>query len=389
MDFQFTEEQKMLKSVTRDFMEKEIIPRVDEYEEKYEPLPREELLRLMKELAPLGYLGTVIPREYGGEGLDCISYGVLLEELARAWGSLGFTIWVHQLVGPWVYLNLGSKEQKKKYIPPAVAGEKICGYGLTEPNVGSGLMDIETTAVLDGNHYIINGTKTWLSNGSVADYIILYLYTDKSKGAHGGTSIIMVDRGESSFTAKDIHKIGLRCSPTSEVIFADCRVPKENLLGEEGEGYKLSLGSFLLFRPSFGMCGVGLSQAAIDASIKYAQERIQFGRPIGKFQMVQGMIADMVMETEASRLLTYEALSLMDRGEAPFKEASMCKVFSTEAAFRVTHKAVEIHGAYGLSKDYPVERYFRDATTLIPPDGTSQIQRLILARETLGMSAFV
>ncbi len=387
MDFQLTEEQKLLQKSAREFMEKEIIPLADKYDRKYRPLPKELLVELMKKLTPLGYVGGLVPEKYGGSGLDYLSYALLAEELCRAWGSLGFIELDHHVPGVMsIYLD-GSEEQRKKYLPGAVVADLMCCYAITEPDVGSGARDLKTTAVRMGNSYVLNGTKTWITNGTVADLALVVAVSDRKKGVQG-ISRFIVEKSRSHFGVRELPKLGFCSCPTAELSFEDCRLPEENMLGGIGEGYRETMLIFLMARASLALCGVGLAQAAIDAAVKYAQERKQFGRPIGSFQMIQEMIVDMVIETEAARLLTYKAWDLLGRGINCFKESSMAKAFAPEVAVRVASKAIEIHGAYGLSEEYPVERYFRDARTLTIPDGTTEIQKLVVGREVLGLKAF-
>ncbi len=388
MILEFSEEQKMLKKSAREFMEKEIIPIADEYDRKYQPLPRDIAINLMKKITPLGYIGALLPQEYGGHGLDFVSYGILIEELSRAYASLCLIVILQNEALLPSLLKDGTPEQKQKFIPKVLALEKICCLASTEPDVGSGARDIKTTAVPEGDYYILNGTKTWISNGDIADIAVVFAVTDRSKGAQGITCFI-VDRAESPFTSRNLPHLGLRSCPTSELIFENCRVPKENILGGLGGGYRLALLDFLEIRIGMGMMATGLAQAALDASIKYAQERKQFGRLIGTFQLIQEMIADMAITTEAARFLCYQAYYRLGKGENCFKEASMAKAFATEMAIRVTSQAIQIHGAYGVSEEYPLERYFRDARMLTFADGTTEIQKLIVGREILGLPAFV
>lgn len=387
MDFELTEEQKLLRANAREFMDREIIPSVNEWEREYRPLPKDMAISLMKKLAPLGYTGGMVPPEWGGEGMSFVSYGVLMEELGRAWGSLSIMVVVHH-GGALDLSRSGSNEQRKKYLPLLISGEMIASGAITEPNAGSSNREMETTIVADGDYYIVNGTKTWITNGGVSDFCGVVGYTDKSKGTKG-ISRIIVDGRESPFEARELPKLGFRCCPTAELTFSDCRVPKRNLHGEEGTGYGATMVVFLFPRTMIGVSSAGMAQAAIDEAVKYALERRQFGRPIAKFQLVQQMLAEMFVETEAIRLLAYKACHLLDKGELCFKECSAIKFFGSETAVRVSSRAMEILGAYGISEEYPLERYFRDARTLLPPDGTNQIQRLIVGREILGMPAFI
>ena len=388
MILELNEEQKILQKNARDFMEREIIPIADEYDRKYHPLPKDVSLGLLKKLLPFGYVGSTLSPEYGGQGLDLISYAVLGEELARAYLSLGMIVLIQDGSVLPILVEHGTPEQKAKYIPKIMSLEKITCFCLTEPDVGSGARDLATSAVLDGDHYILNGTKTWITNGGIADLAVVFASTDRSKGARG-ISCFLVDKAESPFTTSELPKLGCRSCPTSELNFDDCRIPKGNLIGTPGSAYLLALGELCKLRVAVGIGAIGLAQAAIDAAIKYARERKQFGRPIGSFQLVQEMIADMAILTDAARLICYRALYLIGKGETPFKEASMAKAYSTDIAVEVTSKAIQVHGAYGISEEYPVERYFRDARTLTFPDGATQIQKLVIGRELLGISAFV
>jgi len=385
MDFALTEEQTMLKSSVRSFLEKEIVPIVDEQEKKG-VLDKETAVSLIRQLMPFGYLVGFLPEGYGGSVLDYKTNGILVEELARAWSSLAGTLFIAAAFW-WLLDEAGSPEQKERLLPRAANGDYIGCLAITEPNAGSDVASVETTAILDGNEYVINGTKTWISNGSIADAAFILATTDKSLGPLG-MSFFLVERETSPFTAREIHKLGLRSFPTAELSFDDCRIPKANQL-DPGSGYKRTMAFFDVSRAMVGANSTGIAQAAIDASIKYAQDRTQFGRQLGSFQMIQEMLVDMIAETEAGRLLSFRALDLLDKGEKSRWQASLAKAYATEAAVRTTSKAIQIHGAMGLSDEYPVERYFRDARTLTIPDGTTQMQKLIVGRDTLGIKAFV
>jgi alkylation response protein AidB-like acyl-CoA dehydrogenase len=384
MDFDLTEEQMMLKTNARNFLEKEIAPVVDEYERKG-PMTREDAVGFIKKLMPFGYYIGQLPEEYGGSNLDEKSYGLLMEELARIWASLAGVIMIAAVGG--VALEAQSESLKKTLVPRLVAGELIGCGAITEPNAGSNAASMETTAVLDGDDWVINGTKTWISNGSIADIVMVLCVTDRSKGPLG-ISQILVEKDVSPFTTRELHKLGLRAFPTSELAFVDCRVPSDNILGDPALGYKRTMVGFELARATLAAISTGIAQAAIDASINYARERMQFGKPIGSFQMIQEMIADMIAATEAMRLLTYRAFYLIDKGERCRWQSSLAKAYATELAVDVTSKAIQIHGAMGLSDEYPVERYFRDARTMTIPDGTTQIQKLVVGREVIGIRAF-
>ena len=385
MDFSFTEEQQMLKASVRNFLEKEIAPVVDEHE-KSGPLTKAETVAFIKQLLPFGYLTGFLPEKYGGSQLEAKTNGILVEDLSRVWASLAGTI-VIAAGFLWVLSEAGSQDQKQKLLPLGTSGEYIGCLAITEPNAGSDVSSLETTANLDGDNYIINGTKMWISNGSIADAAFVLATTDKSLGPLG-LSFFLVERNTSPFQARELHKLGMRCFPTAELSFDDCKVPKTNLL-DPGAGYKRTMAFFDVSRAMVGAMCTGIAQAAIDASIKYAQDRTQFGQPIGSFQMIQEMLVDMVAETEAGRLLSFRALDLIDKGQKSRWQSSLAKSYATEAAVRTTSKAIQIHGAMGLSDEYPVERYFRDARTMTIPEGTTQIQKLIVGRDILGIRAFL
>jgi len=387
MDFEFTEAQKLMQKNTRNFMDKEIIPIVEDYERRYRPFPQDVAIGLMKKLAPFGYTSALIPEEWGGAGLDTISYGILVEEVCRAWGSLGIMAVVSHQINLEMY-KCGNNEQRKKYLPRLISGDLIPSAGITEPDAGSSQREIQTTITDAGEYYIVNGTKNWLTHGGISDMCIVLGYFDKSKGYKGMCRVI-VERPESPYEVRELPKIGLRSCPTAEATFVDCRVPKENLFGAEAGGYEDTQMIFNITRVSMGIGSCGLAQAAIDEAVKYALERRQFGRPIAQFQLVQNMLAEMVIETEAIRLLSFKALDLMGKRQKCSKECSGVKFWGTEMAVRVCSRAMEILGSYGISEEYRLERYFRDARTLLSPDGTSQIQRLIVGREILGLPAFV
>ena len=384
MDFELTTRQKVLKDAAREVMEKEIIPIADEWDKNKLLHDRKRLKELLDKIIPLGYIGATLSKELGGYGLDYVTYGILTEELFRAWGSLGMIANLQNGLGS-IHM-FGTPEQQKKFIPPMLKCEMILCMGITEPNVGSNPSEIETVATLDGDSYIINGTKAWITNGSLSDICIVIAQTKRGSGASGLCHLI-IERKDSPYEARELPKIGMRSCNSAELYFNNCRVPKENLLVPPGEGLKGILLGFEIMRSLMTMGATGMSQAAIDASIRYAKQRHQFGKPIGGFQLIQEMIAEMIVETEICRLLGLRALSLIDKGVRCDSEASMAKFYSVEAAVRVTYKAIQIHGAMGLSEELPLERYFRDARTWTIPDGTTQIQKLIVGRNALGISA--
>lgn len=387
MNLIFNEEQKLLQRSARNFMEKEIIPLADSYDRKYRPLSMEQSKELFGKIAPLGFLGGMVKEKDGGGGLDHLSYALLLEELSRAYGSLALMSFVQQISGALLIAAEGSPEQRKKLLPSLMDGNLIVCYAITEPDVGSGARDIKTQADLSGNHYTINGTKTWITNGTVAELVVLVART-KTKEGKWDFCRFLVDKRESPYTARDLPKMGFCSCPTAEMSF-DCKVPSNNLLGKPGEGYEKTMEIFQLFRSSLAVIAVGLSQASLDAALNYAKGRKQFGKPIGKFQLIQNMLVDMAIETQAARLLTYQAFQTVGSGASPIQNVSMAKTYAIESAIRITSKGMQVHGAYGLSEEFPLERYFRDARALTIPDGTTEMQRLLVGRELLGMSAFV
>ncbi|GAB6274383.1 MAG: acyl-CoA dehydrogenase [Peptococcaceae bacterium] len=382
MDFDLNEEQKMLKTNIRRFLEKEIQPIVEEYEIKSIPITKE----IIKKVLPFGYIGGLLPEETGGGNLDHITYFLMIEELSRVWPSLRAAVSTSNMILTHIYES-GTEKQKEKFIDSLLQADKIGFFALTEPNVGSDTSSIEMTAVLKENHWVLNGTKTFITNGMEADMGILFAQTDKTKGSKGITAFI-VDHTETTYKAKSIEKMGMHSCPTAELFFEDSLVPKENVLGEVGQGLKLA-GKMLNFaRALVAFICTGVAQACVDASIKYAKERIQFGRPIGSFQLIQAHIADMLTLTSSMRLLGLQAAYLLDKKLPCQREASMAKLFATEKVLQVAEKAMQVHGGYGYSREFPVERYYRDIRHFTIAEGTNEIQRLIIGRDALGISAF-
>jgi acyl-CoA dehydrogenase len=384
MDFELTEEQKILKNRIRKFMQTEIIPIADEYDRTKALVDRNILKALFDKLEPLGYLGHVIPQEVGGSGMDFISYAITMEEIFGAYASLAMVLGGQ--VSGCLINEMGTREQKEKFLRPLMTGEKIMCTAVTEPNVGSNSAEIETTVTLDGDDYVINGSKAWITNGSIADFAIVFAQAKPGSGK-AGLCHILVEREVSPYEATETHKFGLRSCPTSELSFSDCRVPRENLLVPPGAGLSKILHIFEMPRAQLCIGATGIAQAALDASIEYVKKRYQFGRPIGSFQLIQQMIADMYVETEAARHLAFKAFSMIDKRIRCEKETSAAKFYGTEMAIRVTSSALRIHGANGLAEEYPIERYYRDARSLTIPDGTTQLQKLIVARSLVGLSA--
>ena len=379
MEFELTEEQQMIRRMVREFAEKEIRPIAREIDARGE-FPWE----VIRKMAGLGLLGLPIPEQYGGSGADTVSYAIAVEEVSRVSGSIGITMAAHTSLGLYPLYRFGSEEQKKQYLPRLSSGEGLAAFGLTEPEAGSDAGGVKTTAVLDGDQWVLNGQKTFITSGSIADVVIIAALTDKAAGTRGISNFI-VEKGTPGFRpGRDEDKMGLKGSVTSELFFEDCRVPKANLLGQVGEGFKQFLITLDGGRISIGAMALGLAQGALDAAIKYSKERVQFGQPIARFQAIQWMIADMATEIEAARWMIYRAAWLKDKGGRFTKEAAMAKLYASEAAERACFKAIQIHGGYGYMSEYDVERIYRDNRLTTIGEGTSEIQRLVIARQVLG-----
>ena len=381
MDFELTDEQKEIKRAVREFAEGEIRPHVMEWDEA-QRFPRE----IPGKLAQLGLMGVIFPAAYGGAGLGYVEYVTVIEELARVDGSVGIIVAAHtSLCAGHIYIA-GTEEQKRKYLAPLARGEKLGCWSLTEPQAGSDAGGTRTTARLEGNTWVLNGSKTFTSNGTYADICVALAVTDKTAHKHG-ISAFIIEKGAPGFRpGKKENKLGLRASDTTEVIFEDCRIPKENCLGQPGEGFVDSLKVLDKGRISIAVLAVGMAQGAYEASLNYAKERKQFGKPIADFQAIRFKLSDMATEIDAARLLTYRAATLADRGCRVTGESSMAKLFAGEVAVRVANEAVQIHGGYGFIKDYPAEKYYRDVKLCTIGEGTSEIQRMVIARELLGRS---
>ena len=379
MDFAFTPEQQQLRKSIREFAEGEIAPHVMEWDEASH-FPVE----IMPKLAEMGLLGIIFPEEYGGAGLGYVEYVIAVEELSRVDGSVGIIVAAHNSLCSNHIYKFGSEAQKKKYLTPLAQGKKIGAWSLTEPEAGSDAGGTRTTARREGIHYILNGSKTFTTNGHYADTCVVMAVTDKSKGSHGISAFIL-EKGMPGFRpGKKENKLGLRASDTSEIILTDCRVPAESLLGPEGEGFTGSLAILDGGRISIAALGLGMAQGALDAATRYAKQRKQFGKAISEFQAIQFKLADMATEVEAARLLVYQAAWLADQKSNRFsKESSMAKLFAGEVAVRVANECVQIHGGYGFIKDYPAEKYYRDVKLCTIGEGTSEIQRLVIARQLL------
>jgi butyryl-CoA dehydrogenase len=375
---ELTQEEKAFQDRIRAFARDVIEPKAEQIDRTGE-FPWE----TVTEMAKLGIMGINFPTEYGGAGKNTMHYTIAVEEISRVCGSTGITYAAHISLGSFPIYAFGTEEQKKKYLVPLAEGEEIGAFGLTEPNAGSDAAGTQTMAVLDGGAYVINGTKCFITNASIAKTVVITAMTDKSKGTKGISSFI-VEKGTPGFQiGKKENKLGLRGSDTCELIFENCRIPKENLLGHEGEGFKQFMITLDGGRISIGAMALGIAQGALDASIRWARERIQFGQPIGKLQAVQWKIADMATQIEAARNLVYYATRLKDSGVRFTKEGAMCKLYAAEAAMKATIQAVQIHGGRGYMREYPVQRFMRDAKLTEIGEGTSEIQRLVIARQLL------
>lgn len=379
MDFSFTDEQKQLRRTVREFAGSEIAPHVMEWDEASK-FPCE----LIPMLGELGFLGVIFPEQYGGAGLGYIEYTTVIEELARVDGSVGLITAAHNSLCTNHIYKFGNEEQRQKYVVPLAQGKKLGCWSLTEPGAGSDAGGTRTVAVRRPGGWVLNGAKTFTTNGHYADVCVAMAVTDKSKGAKGISAFIL-EKGNAGFRpGKKENKLGMRASDTSEVIFTDCFVPEANLLGDEGHGFVNSLQVLDGGRISIAALALGMAQGAYEAAVKYAQERRQFGKTISEFQAIQFKLANMATEIEAARLLVYHAAWLADQNSPRFtKESSMAKLYASEVGVRVANEAVQIFGGYGYIKDYPAEKFYRDAKLCTIGEGTSEIQRLVIARQIL------
>jgi butyryl-CoA dehydrogenase len=378
MDFKLTEEQELVRKNMREFAVKYVDPIAAEIDENSRH-PAE----LFRKLAEGGWMGIPIPQQYGGAGSDFLTHIIAVEEISRSCSSTGFTLSFHAgIIG--MSLNLfGNEEQKKKYLVPLAKGQHMGAFALTEPGAGTDVMAVSTTAVRDGNGYVMNGTKTFVSNGPLADTYIVFCWTDKSAGKKGMSAFIIPRDTTGLKPGVHFKKMGLRSSQTSEVVFKECRIPRENMLGQEGAGLVMAMTGFDHGRIGIAAQAIGILQAALDESIRYAKERVQFGNPIARQQAIAWMIADMATDLSAARFLAYHAAWLKDKNQPFGKEASMAKLFATEAAMKHTTQAVQIHGGYGYIKGVKVERLMRDAKIAEIYEGTSEAQRMVISGNVL------
>ncbi|MCK4576798.1 acyl-CoA dehydrogenase [candidate division WOR-3 bacterium] len=379
MDFDLTDDQKLIKDMVHDFAEKELKEKAVEID-KTQEFPWDTL----KKMAELGLLGIIVSEEYGGAGMDFVSLAVAVEEISRVCASTGVIVAVNNSLTAYPIEHWGSEEQKKKFLPPLCNGKKIGAFALTEPNAGSDAASIETTARLEGDHYILNGTKRFITNGGEAGISVVFASTNKEL-KHKGISAFIVEDGYEGFSkGKHEDLMGIRATANCELMFEDCKVPKENLIGEEGMGFKIAMGTIDVSRIDIGAQAVGISQGALEEAIKYSKERKQFGKPICEFEFIQGMIADMATKIDAARLLVLRAAYIKDKGKKRFSlESAMAKWYASEIVVDVTRQACQIHGGYGYTKDYPVERMFRESKIMELYEGTSEIQKIVIARSLL------
>lgn len=374
MDFSFTEEQRIFQDSFKKFLAREVEPLVEEAERE-QKFPKQ----LFQKFAQMGYLGIIYPEELGGIGLDYVTFCIMAEELGKVNSGIAGSILAHCSIATYPIYLMGTDEQKERFLKPAIRGEKISSFALTEPGAGSDAAGIQTTAVRDGDYYVLNGSKTFITNSPFCDFAVVAAKTDKEKGAKG-ISVFVVEADTKGFIkGRKIEKLGNRSSETGEIVFEDCRVPAKNRLGPEGEGFVTLMQALNGGRMVVGARAIGIAQAAFDVALRYAGERVQFGRPIRKFQLISEKLARMATEIEAARLLVYRAAWLKDQKKDHVKAASMAKLKATETAVWVTSEALQILGGYGYSTEFPVERYFRDAKAMTIVEGTSEIQLTIIA----------
>jgi len=378
MNFQLSEEHQLIRHSVKEFCDKYVSPIADQTDQEAR-FPAETI----KKLAEQEWLGIPFPVEYGGGGGDYLSYAIVIEELSRACATTGFIVEVHTSVTCYPLYKFGTEEQKRKYLVPLCKGEILGSFALTEPGAGTDAAAATTTAVLDGNQWVLNGSKIFISNAPVAGVILVFAMTDKSKGTRGISAFIVPAGTPGLNIGRHLNKMGIRGSLTAEVFLQDCRIPKENLLGEEGAGFRIAMMALDCGRIGIAAQALGISQAALDESIRYSKERVQFGKPIGAFQAIQWMMANMATEVEASRFLTYHAAWCYDQGKPFSKEAAMAKLFSSETASRQTDRAVQIHGGIGYIKGTKVERLYRDAKITEIYEGTSEVMRMVIAGNLL------
>ncbi|ABS40380.1 putative isocaproyl-CoA dehydrogenase AcdB [Clostridium botulinum] len=374
----FKKEHELLRKSVRDFVDRELkdIPEEVDTEGK---LPKE----LLQKLAKYKFISPVIPKEYGGAGADYVSYCIIMEEISKRCASTGTFITAGASLVALPLLNFGTDKQKEKYLKPLAKGEYIGSFGLTEPGAGSDAGAGETTAVLEGDYYILNGRKTFITNAPICDFAIVTAMTEKGKGSRGISAFIVESKWDGFSTGAHENKMGIRGTETADLIFENVKVPKENLIGKEGKGFKIALNTLDVGRIGVAAQALGIAQGALDEAIKYVKERVQFGRPLAKFQNTQFTIADMETKVQAARWLVYDAAEKKDNGINPGVESAMAKYYAAEIANEVAYKALQLHGGYGFMKDYPIERMYRDARITSIYEGTSQVQQMVIAAKAL------
>jgi alkylation response protein AidB-like acyl-CoA dehydrogenase len=378
MDFELNEDQQQIKQTIREFAEAELKPHVSEWDES-QHFPVE----MRPQFAELGVMGVLFPEEYGGAGMGYVEYATIIEELSRIDPSIALSIAAHNSLGAGHIFIAGNDGQKEKYLSPLARGEHFAAWGLTEPSSGSDASSMRTVAARRNGGWVINGSKNFITNATFAETTVALAITDRTAGTHG-ISAFIIERGTKGFSiAKKENKLGMRASDTATIVFDDCFVPDSNLIGEPGQGFIQAMKVLDGGRISIAALAVGCAQGAYEAALRYSKERYQFGRPIAEFQAIQFKLADMATEIEAARLLTYQAAALKNKGRVTTKESSMAKLYASEVAVRVAEQSVQIHGGYGYIKDYPAEKYWRDSKLCTIGEGTSEIQRTVIARQLL------
>ncbi|NFM45260.1 acyl-CoA dehydrogenase [Clostridium botulinum] len=374
----FKKEHELLRKSVRDFVDRELKDIAEEVDTEGK-LPKE----LLQKLAKYKFISPVIPKEYGGAGADYVSYCIIMEEISKRCASTGTFITAGASLVALPLLNFGTEEQKEKYLKPLAKGEYIGSFGLTEPGAGSDAGAGQTTAVLEGDYYILNGRKTFITNAPICDFAIVTAMTEKGKGSRGISAFIVESKWDGFSTGAHENKMGIRGTETADLIFENVKVPKENLIGKEGKGFKIALNTLDVGRIGVAAQALGIAQGALDEAIKYVKERVQFGKPLAKFQNTQFTIADMETKVQAARWLVYDAAEKKDNGINPGVESAMAKYYAAEIANEVAYKALQLHGGYGFMKDYPIERMYRDARITSIYEGTSQVQQMVIAAKAL------
>jgi butyryl-CoA dehydrogenase len=378
MDLFLSEKHTILRRSVRAFCERELKPIAHELD-----LEARFPWEVADKMGKLGYFGIQAPEELSGAAMDSVSYCIIIEEISRACAGLGLCVTVHNSVAVYPLVAFGTDEQKRKWVPPLAKGEKIGAFCLTEPNIGSDASGLESTAMREGDHYVVNANKVLITNGAIADTCLMFVKTDRTAG-YKGLSVIVVERGTSGFEVGDLENLsGNRANQVSSIRLSDCRVPVENILGREGMGMKIGLVALDTGRIGIGAQALGIAQAALEEGVRYSKQRYQFGVPISQHEAVQMMIADMATQVDAARLMVYRAAAVKDSGRPFSREAAMAKLFASEASSKVTDMAVQIHGGYGYSKSFPVERFYRDARVTRIYEGTSEIHRIVIARNVI------